>query len=64
MHAITQAYNASLHMVDFRKQEILIEIVHDKWFVIKHVIIDGWIQFTTNMNANADSAVKHTDTHE
>ena len=34
MYVITEAHNASTHMVDFRKQEILIETERDKLFVI------------------------------
>ena len=40
MHAITTAHNVR-HMVDLRRQEILIEIELDKLLVMKY-IINGW----------------------
>jgi len=40
----------SIHMIDLRTQEILIEIELDKLFVVKYVVND-WIQFNTIMNA-------------
>jgi len=41
MHAITAAYNVSTHMVDLRRQEILIEIELDNLLVMKYVK-NGW----------------------
>ena len=49
IHAITPGYNARIHMIDLRMQEILIEIDVEKSFVMKYVM-NGYIQFTTIVN--------------
>ena len=41
MYAITAAHNVSIHIVDLRRQEILIEIELEKLFVMKY-FINGW----------------------
>ena len=50
MHTVTRRYNARIHMIDLREQEMLIEIDVEKSFVMKYVM-NGCFQFNTIVNA-------------